>query len=150
MRNSSLLCVATLALALASPLAVAQIYKWTDASGRVHYGDQPPPNATQVKGPTPLSPPSEAPPAPKPSTPAAAAATTAPAATQQQQQQVRRDVATARAEQCKEARESYEKSVRAQHIYTKNEQGERVYMSPQDADATRLQLKANVDSACGS
>lgn len=31
-----------LSLALASPVAVAQIYKWVDETGRVHYGEKPP------------------------------------------------------------------------------------------------------------
>lgn len=34
-----------LALALASPLAGAQPYKWVDAQGRTHYGDRPPAEA---------------------------------------------------------------------------------------------------------
>jgi len=31
-----------LLLALASPLASAQVYKWVDENGRVHYGEKPP------------------------------------------------------------------------------------------------------------
>ena len=31
-----------IALALACGLATAQVYKWTDPSGKVHYGDSPP------------------------------------------------------------------------------------------------------------
>ena len=41
------LAVALLALALAAP-AAAQ-YRWTDASGKVHYGDRPPSDAKDVR-----------------------------------------------------------------------------------------------------
>jgi hypothetical protein len=34
-----------LLLALASPVAWAQVYKWVDENGRVHYGEKPPPGA---------------------------------------------------------------------------------------------------------
>lgn len=37
------------ALLLLAPLAMAQAYKWTDASGTVHYADSPPPKGTQFK-----------------------------------------------------------------------------------------------------
>jgi hypothetical protein len=38
-----------LALLLLAPLAMGQAYKWTDASGTVHYSDNPPPQGTQYK-----------------------------------------------------------------------------------------------------
>jgi len=153
MRKNILLPGALLALALASPLALAQVYKWTDANGQVHYSDRGPPDATQVKGPTPPN--QQTAPAAPAARPANAPApgtigTAPPAASSEQARQVQRDVAAARAEQCKEARENYEKSVRAQRMYKTNEKGEREYMSVQDADAARLQLKASVDSFCGS
>lgn len=34
-------CLLLLALALLAPAAGAEIYKWTDAQGRVHFGDKP-------------------------------------------------------------------------------------------------------------
>jgi len=40
------LLIAT-ALLLAAPLVAAQAYKWTDASGTVHYSDAPPPQGTK-------------------------------------------------------------------------------------------------------
>ena len=35
------------ASAFTAPLAQAQIQRWTDAQGKVHYGDNPPPGASQ-------------------------------------------------------------------------------------------------------
>jgi hypothetical protein len=36
-----------LALLLVAPLATAQVYKWTDAQGTVHYSETPPPQGTK-------------------------------------------------------------------------------------------------------
>lgn len=38
-----------LALLMAAPLATAQVYKWSDASGTVHYSQSPPAKGTQFK-----------------------------------------------------------------------------------------------------
>ncbi|PWK84709.1 DUF4124 domain-containing protein [Fulvimonas soli] len=38
-----------LALLLLAPLAAAQVYKWTDASGTVHYSETPPPQGTKYQ-----------------------------------------------------------------------------------------------------
>lgn len=38
-----------IALLLLAPLAIGQAYKWTDASGTVHYSDNPPPKGVQAK-----------------------------------------------------------------------------------------------------
>jgi hypothetical protein len=130
--------------------ARAQVYKYTDANGQVHYADRAPSNATQIQGPTP--PQTPAAPAARPA-PANAPASSAPPplpVSNQQAQQVQRDVATARAEQCKTAKENYDKAVRAQRVYHTNDKGERVYVTAAEADALRLQMKAEMDGACGS
>jgi hypothetical protein len=139
------------ASALAS-VAQAQVYKTVDANGQVHFTDRAPSDATQVRTPTPPKTPA-APAAPRP-------AATAPAASpgeapplpvsNTQSQQVQRDVAAAREEQCKTARENYDKSVRAQRIYRVNDKGEREFLDGAAADAARLQHKAEMDSVCGS
>jgi hypothetical protein len=53
MRKASMNRVVPIALLLAAglaaaPLAVAQVYKWTDERGSVNYGNKPPPNARNV------------------------------------------------------------------------------------------------------
>lgn len=48
--TTRVLCVAALAVfvtAMASSPADAQIQRWTDAQGKVHYGDSPPPEASK-------------------------------------------------------------------------------------------------------
>ncbi|MDH4558038.1 DUF4124 domain-containing protein [Pseudomonas sp. BN417] len=44
------IALATLALLLAQPLA-AQVYKWRDADGKLHFTDTPPPQSREVESP---------------------------------------------------------------------------------------------------
>lgn len=43
-------------LVFASSSAHAQVYKWVDAQGKVHFSDQPPPGAVQAPSATPAAP----------------------------------------------------------------------------------------------
>lgn len=45
MRTIVLICLACLCL----PAAAAEMYKWTDEKGRVHYSDKPPPEGTKAE-----------------------------------------------------------------------------------------------------
>ena len=45
----SLLSSLFLVILLASPMAQADLYKWVDAQGNIHYGDKPPQNAQLKK-----------------------------------------------------------------------------------------------------
>ncbi len=67
MRHIELACIVSVALALLGAEAGAEIYKWTDKDGKVHYSDQPPPELAVKKMPQ------HKPPTPPPSVPAAAA-----------------------------------------------------------------------------
>ncbi len=46
---SSMLTVLTLLVSLAGAAAAAGVYKWTDADGKVHFTDKPPPDAAAEK-----------------------------------------------------------------------------------------------------
>ncbi len=143
-----------LALALAVPVAASaqgQVYKYKDPAGQTHYSDRAPSDAQQLKAPA-------APPAAKPP---AASATASPPVTARnaapplpvstsQSAQVQRDVAAARAEQCKQLTDNYDQAVRAQRIIRTNDKGEREYLAGADADNARMQIKAQMDAACGS
>lgn len=59
MTPNSRRCLALL-LALAATAASAQVYKWVDENGRVHYGEKPPPGSK----PSTVKPPASAPNAP--------------------------------------------------------------------------------------
>ncbi len=41
-------CAVLLLVMAGSVMAAGKTYRWVDANGKVHYGDQPPPNATAV------------------------------------------------------------------------------------------------------
>jgi hypothetical protein len=138
--------------ALLSHVAQADVYRWIDAQGRVQYSDRPIPGAERVSSSTKL-----------PGGDATAAAAAAErdrlkaAATQLQsqgaatakQETVQQDVAAARADQCKQAQERYDKSVRARRIFRTNEKGEREFLTDADADAARITAKNAVNEACG-
>jgi cell division septation protein DedD len=49
MENTMHRSLIAVALLLLAPLATAQVYKWTDASGTVHYSEAPPAQGTQFK-----------------------------------------------------------------------------------------------------
>ncbi len=61
---------------------------------------------------------------------------------------VQKDVATARAEQCKAAKEKYEKSVEARRMYRVGKNGEREYFTDAEVDEARLSAKRDMDAAC--
>jgi Domain of unknown function (DUF4124) len=49
MENTMHRSLIAVALLLLAPLATAQVYKWTDASGTVHYSEAPPAQGTNYK-----------------------------------------------------------------------------------------------------
>jgi hypothetical protein len=134
-----------LILALAAPLALAQVYKWVDEKGRVQYGDKPPPG---VKA-TPLEPP----PAPQgtPSPPQDLAAKEA----EFRQRQIKKreeEEQLARAEklrqqQCDQAKSRVMFSERARRRF-RMENDERVYLSDEERAAEIATLKAAVAKYC--
>ena len=125
--------------------AHADLYKWTDAQGRVHYTDQPPAvNATAIKG-----------------TATGQAATTSQAqqsldAKDQAYQKRRKETEEARAkaekeaeqariqrENCAKARSNLSTLQNTPRVYTNNAAGQRTYMD----DATRASALANSQKA---
>ena len=66
-----------------------------------------------------------------------------------QRNAVQKDVAATRAEQCKTAKEKYEKSIEARRLYRVGKDGEREYYTDAEADEARLTAKRDMDSACG-
>jgi hypothetical protein len=63
---------------------------------------------------------------------------------------VQNDVAAARAEQCKKAQDDYQHSIIARRIYNEDKDGNRVYLSDDEADAARVRAKQAVQDYCGS
>ena len=63
---------------------------------------------------------------------------------------VQKDVAASRAEQCKQAKDTYQKSVEARRVYRMNKAGEREYLSDTEAEQARLNARLDMERSCGS
>jgi hypothetical protein len=62
---------------------------------------------------------------------------------------VQKDVAASRAEQCKQAKDKYQKSVEARRVYRLNKAGEREYLSDAETEQARLNARLEMDRSCG-
>jgi len=143
-----ILAIAGALLGLAS-VAQADVWRWTDPNGTVHYSDSWVPGSTLIKTDSRNSYSAPAP------AEAAASEGTAPtpseqAEAQRNQRTVEQDVAKAKADQCKKATDAYEQAIHSRRIYQAKDGGEREYLSDKDADAYRLQLLNARKQACGS
>jgi hypothetical protein len=65
-------------------------------------------------------------------------------------QAVAKDIADARADQCKKATEAYQQTIAARRIYKEGKDGERNYLSDEEADKMRVDSHAAMDAACGT
>jgi Domain of unknown function (DUF4124) len=61
---------------------------------------------------------------------------------------VQNDVAQSRAEQCKKAQDVYNSSVQARRIYKTGADGEREFLSDDEADKARVANKLAMETAC--
>ena len=134
----------------------ADVYRWVDDHGGVHYSDQWVPGSEVIKStkPHPVSTSESASSTPK-STSSSNTANALPksAAVQAMQQ----DKAKVREQQCKEAKERYEKAIQARRIFKtkvgeKDTDGEtqREYLSDEEADSYRVKARQDVQDLCGS
>ena len=143
--------IVTLMLAGFATIAAADIvYKWVDATGQIHYSDLPPteagakllgtyqrdllPEAMDQTDDGAGTLPDSSPPGDEPSAADAAA--------------VRRDVAQARAEQCKIAQAQYKTYVESRRLYRQTADGKREYLTDAELTAARLQAKKDMDELC--
>lgn len=147
------LCAAAIALACLAAPALADVYKWVDAQGGVHYSDRPPPadaKTVTVEQTPVLTHHSDRPPAP-PAAPAAAAAPAAkkadnPAA----KQAVAADVAAAAADSCKQAQQRYQNDIRSRKMFREDANQQRTYLTGDEIQAERVAAKQEMDEACAA
>jgi hypothetical protein len=149
------LILAAAVLALTATAAHADVYRFVDGQGRVPYSDKWVPGSELIKT-------SE-----RTRTNAPAAAAQARAAEQnklavsndrlaaQQAQEnaaaaVKQDLSATRNEQCKTAKERYEKSIQARRLFKTGKDGERQYLTDQEADEQRLQARMEMQNFCGT
>jgi hypothetical protein len=154
---------AAIALFTCLPLSavMADVYRSVDAQGHVLYSDTPSPGAQLIKGVSSAQARSFTASASSSahSTPASSDRKPVPRSDDQIKDQlaheeaaraVANDVANSRADQCKKAQETYEKSIIARRIYNEDKNGERTYLSDADADQQRVNAKLAMDQVCKS
>jgi len=131
----------------------ADVYRFVDAQGGVHYTDTWVPGSTLIKVDHHVN---------NTATNAAAKSTaqnrtaiageraSVEVARTNDQRAVQADVAQAREQQCKQAQDNYDKAIHSRRIYKADKDGEHEYLSDIDADAYRLQLRTEMQAACGT
>jgi len=147
------LSLALLLTAAAAAAHAADVFRYVDANGGVHYTDTWVPGSTLIKvDHKPKAAESAPVPAHSAQTKSVSAGDRASAdiAKQADERAVHADVAQAREEQCKEAKDNYDKAVRSLRIIKTDKDGQREYLSEADANAYRVQLRNDVQSACGT
>ena len=144
-----LVSIAALVLAGACTLARADVFRWVDAQGVVHYSDEWMPGSVVVKTVKPR-PESASATARTPSTAAVNSRLTDQLNEQANARAVQQDVAKARDSQCSWAKDRYMKAIASRRVYKEGKDGERQYMSDADADAYREQARKDVQQACGN
>jgi predicted Zn-dependent protease len=148
----SLLLVTLTTATLAAGTVAADVYKYKDEKGNVHYTDKPPELPAErlnVKSQrTDVVAVQER----------QAAEQKQQAAGSQQQQQARTQAADQKdaaqlnakdkAERCAKARERYDKYMNSQKLYEQGADGERRYLSSEELDVARASAKASMDVLC--
>jgi hypothetical protein len=137
-----------------SSLASAVVYKWTDAQGKLQYGDRPPDGVhaevVQLLG-THASTARNA-----SSSPAQAESSGRPAVANPtpkdaaDKKAVDQDVAQVKDKQCTEAQDRYKKLIEGRRLYKPGPDGERQFMTSEEIDTERLNAKRDVDTICNS
>jgi hypothetical protein len=134
-----------------SAMASAVVYKWTDAQGKVQYGDRPPDgvHAQVVEG---LGTHTSASTARAASSSATSASTsTANAASDAATKQaVDQDVAATREKQCTDAQARYKSLIEGRRLFKTGPDGERQYLTADQIDSERINAKRDIDTTCNS
>jgi Domain of unknown function (DUF4124) len=150
---STVLCVGAVSV------AHADVYRWVDDHGGVHYSDQWVPGSETIKS-------ARKPPGSGDSSSHAAYSAprtaAAPLSQDNAAKAVKEDVSKVRDQQCKEAKERYEKAIQARRIYKAPAAGDkapaakgtdhpedRQYLSEEEADAYRVKARQDVQDFCG-
>ncbi len=137
-----------------SGLASAVVYKWTDAQGKVLYGDRPPDGVhaevVELLG-THAATPRVAAPSSAQSAPTARVAASTPTAKElEEKKEVDQDVVQTRDKQCADAQDRYKKLIEGRRLYKTGPDGERKYMTSEEIDTERLSAKRDIDNICNS
>jgi hypothetical protein len=151
------LAISTLLCAGVVSVAYADVFRWVDDHGGVHYSDQWVPGSEVIKSSTRTHPPgasNQTSSAPKVSSSAGQPPPDNAA------KAVKQDVAKIREQQCKEAKDRYDKAIQARRIYKPAPTGDtskdadrpddRQYLSEEEADAYRVKARQDMQDYCGN
>src|SRR5271169_6898028 len=132
-----------------SGIASAVVYKWTDAQGKLQYGDRPPDGvhaeivellgthvARTVSTRTADSSPSQR--------------TSGTPEENSEKKAVDSDVEQTRQKQCADAQDHYKKLIEGRKLYKTGTDGERQYLTSDEIDTERLNAKRDIDATCNS
>jgi Domain of unknown function (DUF4124) len=154
--------ISSLLFAGAVSVANADVFRWVDDHGGVHYSDQWVPGSEVIKStkPHPTSSTATADTSHRTATAYTPSSSSSSSTSDDQNAKaVKQDVAKVREQQCKDAKERYEKAIQARRIYKAKQSdtpkdddrpADREYMSDQEADAYRVQVRKDVQDYCGS
>ncbi|MFI4890138.1 MAG: DUF4124 domain-containing protein [Steroidobacterales bacterium] len=138
------------ALIIWSTVASAVVYKWIDADGHVHYGDQPPDGVkaeiVELLGTGTHS----GVPAAHPALAARAApqAAAAAAAGAKEKQLDPAEAAALRDQQCSDAKARLKQLMEGRHLFKAGPNGEHEYLTSDQIDSERADAKKEVDTVC--
>jgi hypothetical protein len=139
-----LIPITALVLAGACGLARADVFRWVDPQGVVHYSDEWVPGSTVIKTVKPH------PESATSGTSTASSRTAEQLNDQANSRAVQQDIAKVRNSQCTWAKDRYMKAIASRRVYKEGKDGERQYVSDAEADAYRVQARKDVQEACGS
>ncbi len=149
MRRYSAIAALLLATGLVAAAYADDVWKWTDPQGVVHYSDRPVPGAVLIKGNDEANDASN-PPADQKQLDTSDKQIATDLNKEEAERKVKQDESDVRAEQCKEAQDRYDKAIHARRIYTTDANGNRQYMSDDEAEQERVQAELDVQNLCGS
>ena len=134
--------------------AHADVYRWVDQNGQAHYSDQWVPGSTVVRTDA-RRPPSDgasttASASPQKSLNAINQAADAQLTKEDNARAVQQDVSKRRDALCKTSKDAYMRAITSRRVFKDAKDGERTYLSDEEADAYRAQLRKAVQDNCGS
>ena len=146
------LTITALLLAGAVGLARADVYRWVDAQGQPHYSDQWVPGSEVIKTSKrqPTGADSTAPRADQKTVMTASNRASAQLQEQDNARAVQEDKAKRREALCKTEKDAYMRAITSRKVYKDQKDGTRTYLSDEEADAYREQLRKSVQDDCGS
>ena len=134
-------------------VAHADVYRWVDDKGQAHYSDRWVPGSELMSSsrPHPAAPDSSGS-DPNKAVNSANQQTDDKAAAKKNAEAARADTAKLREQQCKQAKDNYQKAIEARRIYKPAKDGDtdRNFMSDAETDQYRAQKRQDVTDACGT